>query len=65
MPPMKLAGESALSNITGLSPPQMPVYALHGSDWRRLLVSDVEEVENRDQADASIEIWHYRAGHPI
>jgi len=60
MPPMKLAGESALSNITGLAPPQMPVYALHGDDWKRLLASDVEEAERRDQADATIEIWHYR-----
>lgn len=60
IPPMKIAGESALSNITGLSPPQTPVYALHGDDWKTLLASDVEEVESRDQADATIEIWHYR-----
>jgi hypothetical protein len=60
LPPMKIAGETALSSITGLSPPQMPVYALHGDDWKLLLAKDMEEVDSRDEADATIEKWHYR-----
>jgi hypothetical protein len=60
VPPMKIGGESALSNLTGLAPPQMPTYALHGDDWKTLASLDVEEVRDRDEADAIIEIWHYR-----
>lgn len=60
VPPMKIAGETALANITGLSPPTMPVYAVHGDEWKRLLEENVEEVTDQDQADAIVEIWHYR-----
>lgn len=60
IPPMKIAGESALSNMTGLSPPALPTYALHGNDWKTLSAGDVEEVDDHDQADAVLEIWHYR-----
>lgn len=60
VPPMKIAGESALANMTGLSPPALPTYALHGNDWKALSAGDVEEVDDRDEADAVLEIWHYR-----
>lgn len=60
VPPMKIAGETALANITGLAPPAMPVYAVHSDDWKQLLNKDMEVVSDRDQADATIEIWHYR-----
>ena len=60
IPPMKLAGETALSHITGLSPPELPVYAVGGNDWKALSAGDIEVLETRDQADASIEVWHYR-----
>lgn len=60
IPPMKIAGESALSHLTGLSPPDTPVYALHSDDWKLDLKKDVQEVRSRDQADAVIELWYYR-----
>lgn len=60
IPPMKIAGETALSHLTGLSPPDTPVYAIHNDDWKLVLKQDVHEVRNRDQADAVIELWHYR-----
>ena len=60
IPPMKIAGESALSNLTGLSPPELPVYAVHGDDWSLVQEKGVQEVKNREQADAKIELWHYR-----
>jgi hypothetical protein len=60
IPPMKIAGESALSHLTGLSPPDTPVYALHSDDWKLVSEKDAQEVPSRDQADAIIELWHYR-----
>ena len=60
-PPMKLAGETALSNITGLSPPRLPVYAIHGDEWRAVAAAnDLTIVDDPDQADSAIEFWHYR-----
>ena len=60
IPPMKIAGETALSNLTGFSPPDMPVYAVHGDDWNLVQEKGVQEVKSREQADAKIELWHYR-----
>ncbi len=60
IPPMKIAGESALSHLTGLSPPDTPVYALHSDDWKLVLEKNIQQVRSRDQADAIIELWHYR-----
>ena len=58
---MKLAGETALANITGLAPPHLPVYAVHSDDWTTLAETpDVVTVDDPDQADALIELWHYR-----
>jgi hypothetical protein len=60
-PPMKLAGESALSNITELSPPRLPVYAMHSIDWTAVAAAnDVTIVDDPDQADSVIEFWYYR-----
>lgn len=60
IPPMKIAGETALANLTGLSAPEMPVYAIHGDDWSLVQEKGVQEVRSREQADAKIELWHYR-----
>ena len=60
IPPMKIAGESALANLTGLSPPEMPVYAVHGDDWSLLQEKGLQTVRSREQADTKIELWHYR-----
>lgn len=61
VPPMKLAGETALSNITGLSPPRLPVYAMHNDDWSAVsATNDLAIVDDPDQADSVIEFWYYR-----
>jgi len=61
VPPMKVAGESALSNTTGMSPPQLPVYAIHGDAWdATAAANNLSIVNNADQAGAVIELWHYR-----
>jgi len=60
VPAMKIAGESALSNLTGLSPPELPVYAVHGDDWNLAQEKGVQEVKSREQAEAVIELWRYR-----
>jgi hypothetical protein len=61
VPPMKLGGEAALANITGLAPPHLPVYAVHSDDWTLLAQSkDLLIVDDPDQADAKIELWYYR-----
>ena len=60
-PPMKLAGETALSSLTGLSPARLPVYAMHSSEWRAVAAdNDLTIVDDSDQADSVIEFWHYR-----
>jgi len=61
IPPMKVAGESALSNTTGMSPPNLPVYAMYSNDWASTsIANDLAIVDYEDQADAEIELWHYR-----
>jgi len=61
VPPMKLAGESALGNITGLSPPPIPEFAVHSDEWLSLVANhDVVVVGDAEQADAVVELWYYR-----
>lgn len=59
-PPMKLAGESALGNITGLSPPRAAQWAMHSDEWASLAaIHDFDLVREADQADMAIELWYY------
>lgn len=61
VPPMKVAGESALANTTGMSPPPLPVYAIHADAWdATAAANNLTIVDNVDQAEAVIELWHYR-----
>ncbi len=61
VPQMKVAGETALSHITGISPPRLPVYAIHGDEWHLVAAAnDLTIVDDADQADSVIELWHYR-----
>lgn len=61
VPPMKVAGESALSNTTSMSPPPLPVYAMHANDWSTLSAAhELVIVDPLDRAEAVIEFWHYR-----
>ena len=59
-PPMKMAGETALGNITGLSPPRVAQWAMHSDEWASLTaIHDFELVREEDQADVTIELWYY------
>jgi hypothetical protein len=61
VPPMKLAGENALGNITGLSPPRVTEFAVHGDDWSSLVAEhDIIVVGEAEQADIVVELWYYR-----
>lgn len=60
MPRMKIAGETALAKLTGLSPPHLPTYAIHGDDWSGISsASDVDEVDDPQGAECVLELWHY------
>ena len=61
IPPMKVAGESALSNTTGISSPELPVYAMHSGDWASTsIANNLTIVDYEYKADAELELWHYR-----
>ena len=60
IPPLKIAGESALAHLTGLAPPDIQVFALHHEDWKLVSGEDTKEVRSRDSANTMIELWHYR-----
>lgn len=59
-PPMKLAGESALANLTGLSPPPLAQWAMHSDEWASLAaIHDFALVDEADEADVALELWYY------
>ena len=58
-PQLKQAGESALAELTDLSPPPLPAFAIVSSDWK-IVAQDHEFVEtDRDQASHIVETWSY------
>ena len=58
-PPLKHAGESALAELTDLSPPPLPAFAVAARDWR-IVAQTHELVEtDRDQASHIVETWSY------
>lgn len=60
VPPMKIAGETGLSHLTGLSPPRVPTYAIHADTWPEVSSSgDVVKVENQQDAGCVVELWYY------
>jgi hypothetical protein len=60
IPPMKIAGESALANLTGLSPPRLPTYAIHADDWPEVSsASDVVDATDQQEAGCALELWYY------
>ena len=59
-PHIMQAGESALAALTDLSPPPLPVYAVHYKDWSNMVeASELTEVEFVEDATSVIELWHY------
>ncbi len=57
--PLKKAGESALSELTDLSPPSLPTFAVAASDWRTVAQTQELVETDRDQASQIVETWSY------
>jgi len=55
---LKLAGESALSQLTDISPPQKEVFAIAASQWKTW-VQEENVVEVEHEADFVVETWSY------
>lgn len=59
-PGMLRAGETALAELTNLSPPDKPTYAILATGWQAFFRQhDIEDVNEIDAAEAFIETWHY------
>lgn len=59
-PDMLRAGEAALADLTNLSPPEKPSYAILATGWQGFFRQhDIEDVNEIDAAEAFIETWHY------
>ena len=59
IPPLKQAGESALAELTDLSLPPLPTFAVAVRDWR-IVAQAIKSVEtDRDQASHIVETWSY------
>ena len=59
-PHIMQAGEAALAELTNLSPPALPVCAVHYKDWGSMAGElELTEVEFVEDADSVIELWHY------
>jgi DNA-binding MarR family transcriptional regulator len=57
---LKLAGETALAELSTLAPPAIKVFATGNDDYRTALKGRrAEQVAHEDEADAVIEIWRY------
>ena len=57
--PLKHAGESALSELTELSPPLLETFAVAASDWKTVAQTCCLVETERDQAVHIVETWAY------
>ena len=58
-PPLKRAGESALAELTALSPPPLEAFAVAASDWRVVAQLCALVETDRDEASHIVETWSY------
>ena len=58
-PPLKHAGESALAELTDLSPPPLPTFAVAASDWKSVAQACEFVQTDRDGASHIVETWSY------
>ena len=56
---LKRAGESALAELTDLSPPPLDTFAVAASDWKKTADHDGLFETDRDNADGIVETWAY------
>ena len=59
VPPLKHAGQSALADLTDLSPPPLLAFAIAASDWKMLAQTCGLVETDRDQAAHIVETWAY------
>ena len=58
-PPLKRAGESALAELTDLSPPPLPALAVASTDWKNVAQTHEFIDTDRDRASHIVETWSY------
>ncbi|MCY4608124.1 MAG: hypothetical protein OXD40_05960 [bacterium] len=58
-PTLKRAGESALAELTDLSPPSLEAFAIAARDWKAVARTRGLVETDRDQADQIVETWAY------
>ena len=57
---LKLAGETALAEFTGLAPPFLQVHATGQHHWKTLRAGEeFEAVQHKEDAAIAVEVWHY------
>ena len=56
---LKRAGESALAELTDLSPPPLDTFAVAASDWKQTAETCGFFETDRDNADGIVETWAY------
>jgi DNA-binding MarR family transcriptional regulator len=55
-----LSGQSALAELSMLSPPSHPVYAMSDQGWKELKQMDsIVEFPSSEEADIELEVWSY------
>ena len=57
--PLKHAGESALAELTDLSPPRVDTFAVASSDWKAVAQTSGLLETGRDEATYIVETWTY------
>ena len=58
-PPLKHSGESALAELTDLSPPPLDAFAVAASDWKAIAQTRGFVETGRGQAAHIVETWAY------
>ena len=58
-PPLKRAGESALAELTDLSPPPLPAFAVAATIWKSVAQTHEFVDTDRDRASHIVETWSY------
>lgn len=62
-PPMLIAGESALAELTALAPPRLPVFAISAKGWLAFFKQHgVMDHQHDFEGEATIETWRYDPG---
>ena len=58
-PALLLGGESALAEMTDLSPPELPTFALVATEWRNFAARHGYREGDYEEPDFAVETWSY------